>query len=107
MYKQSAFGRVKPRDVRVPENYSGNAFIRSEETVYEVEAEEREETVFAPSAPLLLPAKEESKPFSLDGMREKLSGETLILLTVLFLLFVGGGRKDDGAILAIILLLLL
>ncbi len=107
MYKQSAFGRVRPRNMRIPENYSGNAF-GSEERIYDGEAVEREETIAEKEETFLLPESKPERTQSLfDGFGEKFSGESLILLLVLAVLLLGDGKKDDGAILAVLLLLLI
>ncbi len=117
MYKQSAFGRVKPkREPQIPENYSGNAFTRDEGgfALYEAvpdESESREEPLEDNySAPASLPMPEHERPDMLDFLGrigEKLGGDNILLLLVLLVLIGGGGKKDDGAIIMLILLLLI
>ncbi len=122
MYKQSAFGRVKPRrELSIPENYSGSAFIENDGgfTLYEAnagEVVEREETLGIAAEPIGIPTQaydgtgqsdHANGILSLGRIADALNSDSAILLLCLLVLLLGGGERDDGAIIIIALLLMM
>ena len=115
MYKQTrggAFGRASARigNGFLPENYSGNAFRREEDTREEPPIPSEPHISDPPALPALLPAslpEKERSPGPLSFLGNILSGDSGLLLLVLLVLAAGGGKSDDGALIMILLLLCL
>lgn len=119
MYARSPNRPRREHEIRIPEHYSGCAFLRDEERIFTEAQEENPEK--APALPLLPPpgkppeqtrggaagecAERTEKPFALHAPFS--SGMHFDELLILGLIFLLGRNEEDPEILLLLALLLL